>query len=108
MVTAHSQGQVTLTQGKVSCTAKLCVNLNHNSCNVHRVNAGDKYNTRVGVSAKRHPAEQFVNPTSDIAIASNCAEAFSKAMQIHTVDIQNIQKGNTHASKMPPPSPKQS
>ena len=26
-------------------------------------------------------------------------------MQIQTVDIQNIQKGNTHASKMPPPFP---
>ena len=38
-------------------------------------------------------------------VASNYAEAFSKAMRIQTVDIQNIQKGNTHASKMPPPSP---
>ena len=26
-------------------------------------------------------------------------------MQIQTVDIQNIQKGNTHASKMPHPFP---
>ena len=31
--------------------------------------------------------------------------SFQKTMQIQTVDIQNIQKGNTHASKMPPPSP---
>ena len=32
----------------------------------------------------------------------NARKLIQNAMQIQTVDIQNIQKGNTYASKMPP------